>query len=82
MDSTHNTRGRAKLRLLPEDLSEILDLPEHTHVVAVQTEIDPLSIKILIEGPGLPECVPGTEAPYLHRTIEQTSPTTQTVRWA
>ena len=54
---------RAALRLSIDHIAEMIDLPGGVRVVGLQASIDPLSILVVIEGPGLPETPLDCEAP-------------------
>lgn len=57
------TRNRGVIRLDEEILHHALNMGENQHVIGFRTDPVSLSIDVCIEGDGLPEVIPGTEAP-------------------
>ena len=48
-----------------EELTRLLQLPEGQRVVGVRDDWQRMSILVCVEGDGLPEVTPGTEAPIV-----------------
>ncbi len=63
--------GRAKTPLTPEQVGTLLALPEGQHVTSMYFQPDPPTLWVMLEGQGLPEAVPGGEAPVVIRHIER-----------
>lgn len=56
-------RNRGIVRLDEETLHRALNLPENQQVIGFRTDPVSLSIDVCVEGEGLPEVLPGCEAP-------------------
>jgi hypothetical protein len=54
-------RRRGVIQLHDEILGQLLPLPQGQRIIGFHTDLLRLSINVLIEGDGLPECAPGCE---------------------
>lgn len=62
---------RAKVRLNPDMLRDLLRLPDGVNVWGAQATNDPVGIWVLLGGPPLPEVAPDSEAPIIQMTWER-----------
>jgi hypothetical protein len=66
MDQNTPEPGRLKVRLNAHTLSKMLDIPDGARVVAVTSDVDPISVTVIVESPAFPIPIPDTEAFYVH----------------
>jgi hypothetical protein len=66
--------GRMKVRLNAHMLSKILDIPEGARIVGVRSDIDPMSVDIIVESPAFPMLFPQAEAPYVYGKVVTVQP--------
>ncbi|MCG5464305.1 hypothetical protein MED01_002471 [Micromonospora sp. MED01] len=64
--TTTSTPGRAVVRLGEEEFRALLKLPDGMRMIGINANWLALSIDVMIEGDGLPECAPQTEPLMLH----------------
>lgn len=57
-------KHRAKIRLTPQILSTMLDLPPGSAVVAVDASNDPLAVHLIVDNPNLPGVPIDSESPF------------------
>jgi hypothetical protein len=60
---------KAKVRLTPEDVAEMIGLPVGHKVVAMQVNVDPWSLTVVAEGSSFPEVPPDSEALMAQKRI-------------
>jgi hypothetical protein len=61
------TRPRGIYEIADDELARLLQLPPGQHVVSLGTSWERLSVLIMVEGPGLTECVAGSHPVVMNR---------------